>query len=736
MYASRGEDSARPALLMGLLAALTLFGCPTDPVELLNDQFDFSLGESQVALVPDGSPAEVPVSVVTGNLVDIGDCSWEARGLPAGVSTNLESQNPATNPESCENFTMTLSADATAALGSREVTVVGSAEYFANSGAPGEVDGQITEEVVRTLTVEVLPTTEIRILAPADGLTTMESSVELSIEVVDRVNSVEEIIWRVNDSPEQLFCTGGCNPATPDGTTYTGVEFVSLRPGSNVIEVQAENSAGQVAVESVTVMYQPIVAGTARWDGDAGDGLWTTGTNWDSDVVPGPGDDVIIDLAPAAVLFEVQDEVIVQSLTLGMGNQLTLGGGTLRIQEASTVQGDLSLTPSPGLPTPILSALGSMDVFGSLECSDTGRFTDGSVRIDGGARARLDSCVLDGAEFANAGDATVVSALAFGGDASLVNEAGGSMTMQDIAIGCESSCTGGVENAGNMQLTGFLGNIERPIENTGTIELATSVTTFDACENEGTITSSTTSLSLGGDMTNEVGSTVDVPGLSVSPNLNVVARGGWAVGNLQIGSGALVRVTGSATPTEGEEIGVSGGSLVLDPNVEVGAEEVTLTSGRIEVGSNGTLYARSRLRWTSGVLAGAGSTRVISDLANDPTPALLLDGAAGRSLDGQRLLVVGETLWSDGDILAGNGAEFNNSQNQTQARTGLVRVQSDNSFLGDALGGVIAAWVNQGTIQKERGTGETLIDGCYQALSGGQIIENTGTIRVEVRCTP
>ena len=65
-----------------------------------------------------------------------------------------------------------------------------------------------------------------------------------------------------------------------------------------------------------------------------------------------------------------------------------------------------------------------------------------------------------------------------------------------------------------------------------------------------------------------------------------------------------------------------------------------------------------------------------------------------------------------------------------------MRVQGDNAFLGGALGGDAAVWLNQGVIRKDAGSGETLIEACYQAPTGGQIIENSDTVRVDNSCPP
>ena len=42
-------------------------------------------------------------------------------------------------------------------------------------------------------------------------------------------------------------------------------------------------------------------AAIITWDGDAGDGLWSSPANWTGDLVPGLNDDVVIEAAAAMV---------------------------------------------------------------------------------------------------------------------------------------------------------------------------------------------------------------------------------------------------------------------------------------------------------------------------------------------------------------------------------------------------------------------------------------------------
>ncbi len=65
---------------------------------------------------------------------------------------------------------------------------------------------------------------------------------------------------------------------------------------------------------------------TRTWDGDAGDHLWSTPTNWDNDLVPEFDADVIIALDDTVLI--ASGTVIVESVTLSNGADLIIASGT------------------------------------------------------------------------------------------------------------------------------------------------------------------------------------------------------------------------------------------------------------------------------------------------------------------------------------------------------------------------------------------------------------------------
>jgi surface protein len=98
---------------------------------------------------------------------------------------------------------------------------------------------------------------------------------------------------------------------------------------------------------------------TITWDGDAGDGQWTTASNWDGDVLPGPGDDVVI----------------------ANGNDVTLSSGSVTVNTVKINNNASDLTIAAGATLNVFnSGTGS-----TLEVANGGLKIYGNVYITGGS---------------------------------------------------------------------------------------------------------------------------------------------------------------------------------------------------------------------------------------------------------------------------------------------------------------------------------------------------------------
>ena len=87
-------------------------------------------------------------------------------------------------------------------------------------------------------------------------------------------------------------------------------------------------------------------AGTICWDNTSGDGFWTTLTNWNTDVLPVAGDDVVIDLGGGTTVTLNSGTQTITSLTAVEDIAITGGGTTLTVSGTTTINDTLSVTGS------------------------------------------------------------------------------------------------------------------------------------------------------------------------------------------------------------------------------------------------------------------------------------------------------------------------------------------------------------------------------------------------------
>ena len=112
-----------------------------------------------------------------------------------------------------------------------------------------------------------------------------------------------------------------------------------------------------------------------QWTGEGGNNNWDTPANWSTDSVPGPADDVTINI-PANVVHSANVADSINSLT--STEPLMLSGGTLSIAAASTIDSTLSLTGGT------LTGTGDLSVSGLVTLT-TGTLSGSSaLNADGG----------------------------------------------------------------------------------------------------------------------------------------------------------------------------------------------------------------------------------------------------------------------------------------------------------------------------------------------------------------
>ncbi len=125
----------------------------------------------------------------------------------------------------------------------------------------------------------------------------------------------------------------------------------------------------------IETMEPRTLLSAVLWTGKGGDNNWDTAANWSTDSVPGPHDDVTINI-PANVVHSANVTDSINSLT--STEPLTISGGTLSIAEASTINSTLSITGGT------LTGTGAVSVSGLLTLTTGTLSGSGAINADGG----------------------------------------------------------------------------------------------------------------------------------------------------------------------------------------------------------------------------------------------------------------------------------------------------------------------------------------------------------------
>jgi hypothetical protein len=85
---------------------------------------------------------------------------------------------------------------------------------------------------------------------------------------------------------------------------------------------------------------------SVTWTGGGNDSNWDDPQNWNTQAVPGAGDDVVIDTGSVAATVNINssDSESVNSLRTGVNDTLSITGGSLTVAANSTLSGSLAMT--------------------------------------------------------------------------------------------------------------------------------------------------------------------------------------------------------------------------------------------------------------------------------------------------------------------------------------------------------------------------------------------------------
>ncbi len=192
-------------------------------------------------------------------------------------------------------------------------------------------------------------------------------------------------------------------------------------------------------------------------------------------------------------------------------------------------------------------------------------------------------------------------------------------------------------------------------------------------------------------------------------------RGGTSTGAFTTAANAVVAFVGG-THMLNDGVTLEGlGTARVHGNAEVVVNGTVAASAILELGGiavidgPGTLAVLNQLNWTSGTMAGTGSTNI------GVLSTLSIEGISGKDLPQRTINNEGTTIWSGGNIQVGGGTVFNNLAGAT------FEVQTDRNFSA-GFGGA-ATFNNGGTFTKSGGPGTTAIVSA--------VFNNTGAVEVQ-----
>jgi hypothetical protein len=198
---------------------------------------------------------------------------------------------------------------------------------------------------------------------------------------------------------------------------------------------------------------------TVTWINPSG-GDWDTPSNWSTDAIPGPADDVIINMPDITVTHSLPVSDSVNSLTVSSGDStLDISNGSLALSAASSIAGSFTLSNAT------LSMAGDLTISGPTAWTGGTIGGSGTLSAQGGLTLGGSGAVtetLDAVTLDNAGAATLAGAgfygLALESGAGVVNQAGASFDLQnEVYVTSDSSATF-FTNAGSLSHTGSAGS--------------------------------------------------------------------------------------------------------------------------------------------------------------------------------------------------------------------------------------------------------------------------------------
>jgi trimeric autotransporter adhesin len=531
--------------------------------------------------------------------------------------------------------------------------------------------------------------------------------------------------------------------------TITFSPAASTNPGAVSETIMLPTDFGTIVISLTGTVAPPAsCSGTNNWNGSAGDGQWTTATNWSLGAIPVSTDDVCINstfasstikigtLAAAnqtinslnsSASLDLQGGPLSLKAAIAAANAVTIESSTtLTLNGAGTIGGALTLSGTLA-GTGAITVTGPITWNGNALMNGTGSTTaNGGItfNIPAGMDAGMDSRTLN-----NGGTATWPGAASEGlllDTGATVNNLTGAIWNFASDNGISGDGSGIFNNAGTFEKTGGTGTsvIQTVFNNTGSVSVTPSGTTLNLA-NGGSCGSA-----CGGSFNVSTGATLQFGGGTFALKGQIAGPGAIRFAAVTVSSTGVYNVTGGTTVSSGtanfnsgatiSSVGpltVSGGTLNFSTGsvVPISVPSVNLTGGTLT--GTDTLTSTGLFNWFGpSTMSGTGMT----------------NASGGGSIQGNVILNA-RTLNTSGTVTLGNAtapaalALQNNAvvNNLSGGTWNFLNGSGSNAAIG---GDGTGTFSNAGTFEMTGGTNNLLL---INFTNNGTVMATTGTFNFQ-----
>jgi len=269
------------------------------------------------------------------------------------------------------------------------------------------------------------------------------------------------------------------------GDTFSVVSYGSLL-GSTITINPYSKETYTTSFNANDLTLTMLTLGTFGWDGGAGDGLWTSPLNWDTNLLPTATDEAAI----GAFDVNVNGSATALNLSLDAAGSLTISaGGSLALASSSILNGTLNIVDGNLINGGNTVLNGAFNWSGLGSILGTGTFTTNGLSTISGAGSRVlannwlnaatgeidwlaGSIQMDASSFTNDGTMNANGGTGFSsgsGSSTIVNSATGTMNINnDLATGSSIQ----FDNDGDINITGSLLTVNSALnQNSGSLNL-------------------------------------------------------------------------------------------------------------------------------------------------------------------------------------------------------------------------------------------------------------------------